>query len=200
MLADVLIKPYRQFNCPSVYEALPYLADLHIHEFGFGGPIRDILQGSKNFSYSEYFENARPGEQAANGVVCQEVQQLTFTDGVFDVCIAEDVFAHSPDTERGFAEIFRTLAPGGRLLYTTQSSRQPTTLNVSTGKKKALAKHFIPATADPIRAERASVFAAYDNRLIQMLESIGFIVSLHELRREDVGGGSISIFDARKPN
>jgi SAM-dependent methyltransferase len=48
-----------------------------------------------------------------------DVQDLPFADDTFDLVVAAWVLFHAPDLDRGLAEIARVLAPGGRLLATT---------------------------------------------------------------------------------
>ncbi|MGH2916727.1 MAG: class I SAM-dependent methyltransferase [Solirubrobacteraceae bacterium] len=46
---------------------------------------------------------------------------LPFDDGSFDVVLASEVIEHVADTERWLSEVWRVLAPGGRLALTTPS-------------------------------------------------------------------------------
>lgn len=48
----------------------------------------------------------------------QDITNLTFPDGGFDVVISNEVLEHVPFLERGLSEIARVLAPGGTLLAT----------------------------------------------------------------------------------
>ena len=48
--------------------------------------------------------------------VCGSALALPFADGTFDVVGAFDVLEHCAPEERAVAELFRVLAPGGRLL------------------------------------------------------------------------------------
>ena len=53
-----------------------------------------------------------------------DVQQLPFSDGAFDVSVANFMLYHVPDLERGLAELARVLRPGGRLVAATNGIRQ----------------------------------------------------------------------------
>jgi len=196
-LADILVRPYRQFSCSSVADAVSYLSDIRIHEFGFVGPIHDLLASSSKFSSSDFFDDVRLGTRASNGVMCQNLQELTFDDEFFDLCISQDVFEHIPDPERGFREIHRTLKPGGKHIFTVPYNPR---LERSITRARAIdgvVEHLLPPEfhGDPIRPKGALVFSDFGRDLIALLEGIGFQVVLHETKRDGVNGGYVAVFE-----
>jgi len=64
---------------------------------------------------SEYFIGV-PSGQLVNGVMCQDVQQLSFADESIDVITSNQVFEHVADDIQGFAECYRVLRHGGALV------------------------------------------------------------------------------------
>ena len=76
---------------------------------------------------SEYFDDVPPG-QRRDGVLCQDVQQLTFAGASFDLCTSTEVFEHVPDDLRGFREVRRVLKPGGIFLFTVPLTDAPATV------------------------------------------------------------------------
>jgi SAM-dependent methyltransferase len=52
-----------------------------------------------------------------------DVQSLPFPDGSFDTAVAAWMLYHVPDIDRGLAELARVLAPEGRLVALTNSTR-----------------------------------------------------------------------------
>jgi len=48
----------------------------------------------------------------------EDLTALSFTDSEFDLAITLDVFEHIPDYRQAFAELWRILAPGSRLVFT----------------------------------------------------------------------------------
>jgi SAM-dependent methyltransferase len=51
----------------------------------------------------------------------EDVQQLSFADGTFDVVVAAWMLYHVPDRDRAVSEIVRVLRPGGRFVAATNS-------------------------------------------------------------------------------
>ena len=51
--------------------------------------------------------------------------RLRCPDAAFDCVVSLSVIEHVPDVERGLREMYRVLAPGGRLLITTDCSPEP---------------------------------------------------------------------------
>jgi SAM-dependent methyltransferase len=51
--------------------------------------------------------------------------RLRCPDSSFDCVVALSVIEHVPDVERGLREMYRILAPGGRMLITTDCSPEP---------------------------------------------------------------------------
>jgi ubiquinone/menaquinone biosynthesis C-methylase UbiE len=53
-----------------------------------------------------------------------DVQALPFSNGEFDVVVANFMLYHVPDVDRALAELVRVLRPGGRLVAATNGVRQ----------------------------------------------------------------------------
>ncbi len=52
--------------------------------------------------------------------VVTDAQRLAFCDGSFEVILCTEVLEHIPDPQSAIDEMFRVLAPGGRLVLTTR--------------------------------------------------------------------------------
>jgi SAM-dependent methyltransferase len=72
----------------------------------------------------------------ARGVDAQvgDAAGLPFPDGSFDCVLAAWMLFHLPDIDRGVAELARVLAPGGRLVATTNSERHMEELRAVAGR------------------------------------------------------------------
>ena len=201
-VAQVLIQPYRGIHCNSVHEANRLLSKSRVHEFGFVGPIHDILLDNESFSRSDYLDDIAPGGVNSNGVQCEDLQALTFADSTIDLCISQDVFEHVPDPWAGFREIYRVLRPDGvhvcSIPYSPSLERSRARARLVDG----VLEHLLPPEfhGDPTRGpEGALVFTDFGQDLLSQLRDIGFEVELHETHRPDTQGGYIGVFWMRKP-
>ena len=99
-------------------EEVPNLADLRVYELSSRGPLYEFLSArTGSLTGSEFWPDVPLGERR-DGVLCQNVEQLTFDAESFDLCTSTEVFEHVADDARGFAEIHRVLRPGGRFYFT----------------------------------------------------------------------------------
>ncbi len=54
-----------------------------------------------------------------------DIQRMPFADASFDRLIASEIIEHLPDDDRGLAEMYRVLKPGGMLAITVPCSNYP---------------------------------------------------------------------------
>jgi SAM-dependent methyltransferase len=87
---------------------------LAIHESSPGnrGVSTRLQCECKNYVPSQFFPD-RPLGKVHQGVQCQNLEALTFPDESFDLHITQDVMEHVFNPAKAFAEIARTLKPGG---------------------------------------------------------------------------------------
>ena len=99
-------------------QLVPDLSTKEIYELSSRGPLVAFLKNNcRKLTCSEYLDGVTPGD-SHNGILCQDVQQLTFPDNSFDICTSTEVFEHVPNDLAGFSEIRRVLRPGGFFLFT----------------------------------------------------------------------------------
>ena len=199
LLADVILKPYRFHGVSSITDALPFLKDLRIHEFGFVGAIHDIMKSLPHFSSSDFFDDVPPGERAPNGVMCQDLQNLTFGSDEIDLCISQDVFEHIPDPWAAFGEIYRVLKHRGRHIFTIPYSAGAGRSVVRATLGEQGLQHILPPEyhGDPIRDAGALVFTDFGRDIFARLEAIGFRIELTEVHHGGGGGYSV-VFSTQK--
>jgi len=103
------------------------VADKSAYELSTYGSTLDWLRSRfRQVTASEYFPGLPFGE-ASDGVLNQDVQQLTFADATFDLVTSNQVFEHVPDDLRGFRECRRVLRPGGAMVMSVPLRDIPAT-------------------------------------------------------------------------
>jgi SAM-dependent methyltransferase len=96
----------------------PHWRNLAIHESSPSGAASEkIRRESTNYTASQFFSGVPRGKMK-DGQQSEDLEQLTFRDGTFDLTITQDVFEHILRPDRAFAEIARTLKPGGAHVFT----------------------------------------------------------------------------------
>jgi SAM-dependent methyltransferase len=99
-------------------QRVPDLSALTVYELSSRGPLFNFLrERAGELVCSEYFDDVPPGG-TKDGILCQDIQKLTFSDQVFDLCTSTDVFEHVPDDSKAFAEMRRVLRPGSLAVFT----------------------------------------------------------------------------------
>lgn len=91
--------------------------NLSVYELSSYGSTLDYMRSKfKNVTISEYFPRIKTGE-IHNGVLNQDVQQLTYSDKSFDIVTSNQVFEHVENDLKGFSEVYRVLKKGGAFIF-----------------------------------------------------------------------------------
>jgi len=172
--------------------------DRRILELSSRGPFhafleRTVASGRGTLTSCEFFDDTPPGAWRA-GVQCQDVQQLSYADASFDLCTSTEVFEHVPDDRRGFAEIFRVLAPGGRFIFTVPIADADTTVERARLEPDGVRHLLEPAWHDDfIRgAARVLVYRDYGRDVTNRLAEAGFIDARIESVEDPAGFGCVA--------
>jgi SAM-dependent methyltransferase len=199
-LAQVLLRTYGH-RASSLDHSLHYFSDLRIHEFTFQGPLFDRLSRLGQFTFSEFYPGVGNGELSASGVRCEDIENLTFSDNTFDLVVAQDVLEHVPHPRRGLSEVYRTLVPGGRHIFTVPFDRLVEASVVRTLLKEGALTYLLPPEyhGDPIRDEGALVFTDFGIDIVDLIASVGFQVELFTLQNPGKPNGFVAVFVATKP-
>jgi len=163
--------------------ALSALGRARIFEAQAKGPLHDQLALLPGYRCSEYIpETVAPGCIAPDGVRCEDLEHLSFTDTAFDYVITQDVLEHVADPWRAFDEIWRILAPGGRHVFTVPVHEgHMTTPRV---RFEASGRHdLLPPVhhGDPVRQGGSLVVTDFGDDLPALLAARGqpTLVALH---------------------
>ncbi len=152
------------------------LNSLDAYELSSGGPVVTFLkENTGSLTLSEYYDDVNPGE-IKGGVLCQDVQALTFNDNVFDLCTSTEVFDHVPDDMRGFQEIFRILKKQGVMIFTVPINLAGVTLQRAIIENNELVHLEEPEYHDDAIRGQGKVLAyrTYGTDIVTQLKTAGF--------------------------
>lgn len=96
----------------------PALGNSRVLELGFGSPISRMLRQAGQYTPSFYSKEGVPGQDRGDGVVQEDIMNLSFADETLDLIVSSDVLEHVPDLEKAFRETARVLKPGGIHVFT----------------------------------------------------------------------------------
>lgn len=155
---------------------IPNLKEKHIYELSSRGPLFDYLERvSKKLTYSEHIDNV-PCGKFLNGVQCQNIEQLTYSDENFDICTSTEVFEHVACDQAGFREIYRVLKPGGVFIFTVPLTKCKETVERAVFENGKI-RHILPPEyhGDRLRGQnKVLVFRDYGLDITERLQSSGF--------------------------
>lgn len=98
----------------------PEWRSLKVHESspcGRGVSVK-LKEECPGYVASQYYEDFSRGSVHPQGFRCEDLENLTFSSRSFDLVITQDVMEHVLNPTRAFAEIARTLKPGGAHIST----------------------------------------------------------------------------------
>ncbi|MCA9522825.1 MAG: methyltransferase domain-containing protein [Myxococcales bacterium] len=97
----------------------PMWRELRIHESSpaKGGASRRLALECADYVPSQFFPGRVRGAMV-DGVLCQDLEQLTFADESIDLHVTQDVMEHVFHPDQVFKEIARTLKFGGAHIFT----------------------------------------------------------------------------------
>ncbi|TDR47674.1 methyltransferase family protein [Tahibacter aquaticus] len=158
-----------------VRSEVPELARCAAYEMSAGGPLVDCLRRHcASLVTSELLDGVAPG-QTRDGVLCQNIEQLTFADASFDLCTSTEVFEHVEDDAAGFREVFRVLRPGGHFVFSVPLFDSAATVE-RMGWQEGRRVELLPAQyhADRYRGAVILVQRDYGRDIVERLAAAGF--------------------------
>jgi SAM-dependent methyltransferase len=98
----------------------PNWRDLSVHESSPCGRGASLKLGGavRNYTASQFFPGFPFGQIHPSGWRNENLESQSFSDCSFDLVVTQDVMEHIFNPERAFAEIARTLKPGGAHIFT----------------------------------------------------------------------------------
>ncbi len=133
-----------------------------------------------HLTFSEFFGLEYKSGTFINGVLHQDVCDLSFHDNYFDIIVSNDVFEHTYDFKKAFAECYRVLKPGGHLVFTVPFSinRDRSIIRAKLVNEELIYLEEPIYHGDPIRKFGSLVFADFGWDLLDFLKQLGFRVEL----------------------
>ena len=152
-------------------------SDLRLYYLGSSGAMLTVWGKRPHLTCSEYFEGYQSGEYR-DGVLCQNVEQLSFPDDSFDLVISEDVLEHVADYQQGLREVHRVLKPGGHHIFSVPFEFTDQT----TSRFARQGDEYVPTAplythGDPVRGS-IPVFTHFGYDLLEFLRGLGMEASL----------------------
>ena len=180
----------------------PHWRDLTIHESSPGGAASQKLQAEcKQYLPTHFWPGVAPG-QSKYGVRSEDLERLTFPDESFDLVVTQDVFEHVLQPGKAFAEVARTLKPGGAHLFTvpTYPGRQ-SVVRAEPGLEGT--RHLLPEAyhGNPISDEGSLVVTDWGDDLVDYVyEHSGLTTTVNLVRDRRLGldGTMLKVFVSRK--
>jgi SAM-dependent methyltransferase len=97
----------------------PNWKNLKIHETSPSnrGTSTRLMMEATQYISSQYFKRV-PSGSTHNGVLCEDLEDLSFADESIDLHVSQDVMEHIYNPSKAFKELARTLKPGGAHIFT----------------------------------------------------------------------------------
>lgn len=152
--------------------------DLCVYEAQASGAIHIQLKQLSNYKCSEYFTDVAPGSLSNDGILSQDIQNLSFTDCSFDLVITQDVFEHIRDPQLAFREIYRVLKPGGYHIFTVPWNKEQKTVR-RVELDGANDVFVLPRMVHEDGIRDGLVYTDFGYDLIDELDAIGFRTSVY---------------------
>ena len=182
-------------------QVVPKWPELRIHE---SSPSMEFfIKRCLGYSYSFLFEGVAPGEYQNDGLRCEDLDQLTFADGSFDVFITQDVMEHVFDPGHALTEIMRVLDYGGVHVFTAPKHKHLTTSYPRARLLGGAVNHLLDPQyhGSPVGDGRALVTWDYGADFEDLIRDwTGYLTSTFVIRDRERGidGECLEVFVMRK--
>lgn len=167
-----------------------------------GALVRYLISTGHDITLSEFFEDIPVG-QSKHGIICQDVQNLTFNDCEFDACTSQEVFEHVEDDIKGFKEMLRVLKPNGVLIFSVPLSLHTKTVE-RTAVKDGKRVNVLPEVyhTDNLRGvNQVFCYRDYGSDILQKLARVGFVdCQLKQPAEDELFGFGRPIIMCHKPS
>jgi SAM-dependent methyltransferase len=169
----------------------PKWKEYAIHESSpdWRGASLQLRKECSKYKPSHYFTGYRLGDEV-NGFANENLEHLTFADNFFDLHITQDVLEHVLDPKRAFAELARTLKPGGAHIFTVPLVNGFSPSVVRAQLKDGLVFKHLPDVfhGNPIDSGGALVTVDWGFDICsEILRSSGMFTVIHSIQDSSLG-------------
>jgi len=185
-------------------ELSQYIRNHKIYELSTTSPIFLKLRGHVNYEASGYFSDRPFGEKVSSLYWNQDLQNLSFPCGYFDVVISSETMEHVRRPWQGVSEVFRVLKAGGFYVFTIpyRDDRLTTSRVDTSGDEDRFLQEKV-YHQDPYRPKDSLVYTDFGADLPELLRPIGFeterlsVLNMQSDIHDDLRPANV--FIARKP-
>src|SRR5712692_9224444 len=176
----------KQFHKPiySLANVAQYCKDIAIYNTEARGAVHAQLGKLPGYQCSEYFGPTHRSGEMVNGVMHQDLMELSLEGNSLDVVLSSDVFEHISDPYRAHQEVHRVLKPGGRHVFTVPFHLQGFLDDTrATLDEKGNPVFLAPPIyhGDPLSPEGVLVYTIFGLEMLVHLRRIGFLTHFFHL-------------------
>ncbi len=190
-LIKVLEEQFSSYRSMSIHESSPS-----------GAASAKLKWECSNYIPTYFYPDLEPGHYR-NGFRSENLERMTFVDNTFDLIITQDVMEHVMNPDRAFAEIARTLKPGGAHVFTVPRYKGKETLVRAFEKDGQI--HY-PEVRDyhgnPIDKNGSLVVTEWGDDLLEVIDDTsGLSSERHSFNNSNYGlvAEFLDVFISRKP-
>ena len=182
----------------------PAWRTLKIHESSpDGASSRKLQRECPRYVATQFYPDVRPGT-FKDGVRSENLEASTFAEESFDLVVTQDVFEHVLNPRAAFADIARTLRPGGAHVFTVPYYRGKPTFTRAVSGADGI-EHLAPPDfhCNPADREGGSlVVTEWGDDLPQIVfESSSLETSIYQMHdpKRGIVGEFLEVFVTAKP-
>jgi SAM-dependent methyltransferase len=168
------------------------------------GPIHDALAGMDGYLCSYYYGDEHKSGELVNGIMHQDLQDLSFKDNSIDLILSSDVFEHVADPYQAHREVHRVLKKNGKHIFTVPFHQlefaDERRAVIEDGKLVHLEAPIYHGDPVSLHPEGALVFNIFSLEMLVKLGAIGFRTNMFLLRlpKHGILGSNAIVFEAIK--
>lgn len=149
----------------------------------YGATLIFLKLHFKKVIESEFFPNRKPGE-IIDGVLNEDVQDLSFPTNSLDLITSNQVFEHVPYDIKGYRECYRVLKKNGALIFSVPLYNIPKTLQLAALNKNKIIYFAEPEYHDSRKTGPHSILTFWrhsEHDIVSRVERVGFKVMLKDV-------------------